>query len=223
MVQAKNIFQQAWWLFKSPFVYKNPLWYLAARNDEPVLVSFWSGGRLLVRDSGDAIVVNEIFLGGIYDHVLQGCASMIDVGGHIGCASLRAWQLGARQIVTYEPHPANYYVCKKNLVGKAHVIEAAVNAHKGTATLHFGMNSGTHSLHSEGPGVEVWTVTLENPSADVLKIDAEDAEYGILLAANLSRVRRLVVETTDTRVAELLRQRGFATTEHDLLVTAVKT
>jgi len=210
-MQNKNVRQQLWWALKAPLVYKNPWWYLFRAYG--IQVRFWQGGDLFVRGHDDATVVNEIFLGGIYDYALLHVQPrrVLDIGGHIGCFSLRAHQLGATSIDTYEPHPDNYRLCTTLIGSFATVFHRAISNKKKLARLYFGSNSGEHSLHGTGASTLVRCVPLPNKPYDLIKIDAEGEEYTILRTARLPPACTLIVETTDVRLIPLLHRKGFKT------------
>lgn len=141
-------------------------------------------------------------------------AVVVDIGAHIGCFSLDlARRFPGVTVHSYEPTPSTSAYTRKNvesngLAHRIHVHEEAVSARSGTLVM---ADSGTASGHN---GVmhlgESGTTMIEvpcrsiadvfdaaGPRIDVLKMDAEGAEYDVMLASDPAlweRVDRLVME-----------------------------
>jgi len=163
-------------------------------------VEFLGGFSVRVRRGPmDRHVLHRIFardeyrLGGVPPGAWD---TVVDVGANIGLFAVRAAPL-ARRVLCYEPDGVNFDLLERNLSGPrfAHVARArrAVAGRRGTVTLHRSRNPGGHSLRAAHLGsvgsVAVEAVTLEDvfrehavAACDLLKLDCEGAEYGILAA-----------------------------------------
>jgi len=119
---------------------------------------------------------------------------VIDIGANIGNFALYAasrWPEAS--IHAYEPAPENFARLKRNvsLSGPSRIIchSAAVGARSGSTTLYLKADPGWHSIWEDGAetAITVPVTTLANianqldgQSIDILKLDCEGAEYGIL-------------------------------------------
>lgn len=160
----------------------------------------------------DWLAFQQVFVDGEYDWPGSEPLWVMDAGANCGYASL--W-LNARfpnaKICSIEPHPVLARSIRETLKRNevpATVIQAALSSIDGTAQLHFGSLSTTHSLHTGRPlggsgSVEVETISmptllerLEWPRIDLLKLDIEGAEVELLAGTPswLSRVRAIVGE-----------------------------
>ncbi len=125
---------------------------------------------------------------------------VIDVGANVGFYSLTAASLvgPAGRVVAFEPGPKTASRLRENaaLNGFANlvVVEAAVSDKPGVLRLHLGEDSEGNSLFDPGQeatdSVEVSVLTLDAYAeaegiarVDLLKIDAEGAEVGIIRGA----------------------------------------
>jgi FkbM family methyltransferase len=192
--------------------------------------------------SSDYHIFSRIFLRDEYrlrQLPLAGLDTVVDVGANVGlfaaCVAPRA-----RRVICYEASPANFPHLHHNVskLSNVHAVSAAVAGEPGTLRLYRPVHAGSAGLHSafielEGRRLsdaydDVRAITLEQlfehhgvSRCDLLKIDVEGAEYGILYAASkpLQRVLRIHAEYHDvapedprTRVAtlsEFLRDAGF--------------
>ncbi|MCX7848119.1 MAG: FkbM family methyltransferase [bacterium] len=224
---------------------KNP-WYVARhRRDRSgeFVVELRNGLRLYLRGAcQDFTIFDRIFLRdeyrlGGYEKELRG--TVVDLGANVGIFAARVGPYVGRMIC-YEPMGSNFAQLERNLSGLGNVslVRAAVGPTSGTARLHYPRNiriSGGYSqfpsarLHEGSMYEEVLQVTLDEvferheiESCDLLKIDTEGAEYGILYAASketLRRVKRVIGEYhyveqggTETEVSKLkayMEARGF--------------
>ena len=205
------------------------------------------GGRLLHMRGGqtDAQVFNRIFVRDEYRLAeLSGAPwnVVIDIGANVGIFACRVADI-AERVICYEPSPANFTQLERNTRGRdgiEAVCEAVADA-PGVLRL-YRPEDGSHSygftLYPE-PGLgaerfdafdEVKATTLDAlferhriARCDLLKIDAEGAEYAIFYGASdatLARVDRIVGEYHDvspedprTRIANFcahLESKGFA-------------
>ena len=138
-------------------------------------------------------------------------AIVIDVGAHYGYFSIFASRNLAPEstIYSFEPHPKNVAVCKRNLkdnnIKNCIVHQKAVAAKTGHVKL-YESNAINHSLYSEtGTNfMEVEATTLKDiladnsiETVDFLKLDCEGEEYEILLQASsdtLSKIQTISLE-----------------------------
>lgn len=156
----------------------------------------------------DLRILEEIFLKNVYrlPDRMDG-QRVIDVGAHIGAFSVACVIRGAGQVIAAEPEWENYKLLVENTSGYPVVIrhQRAVwsEGDKGFVMELDGNNPAGHSMARPGPPkglVEtVHTVTLDSliepQPVDFLKIDAESAEFPILLTSNnLGMVKRMAVE-----------------------------
>ena len=169
----------------------------------------------------------------------------VDVGANVGYYSLlAAGRVGTTgKVYAFEPAPGNYHLLKKNaeVNGYANLVAVphALADKPGTTNLYLSrVGSGWHSLYRSArvgaETVKVAVKTLDDfleaegwPRVDALKIDAEGAEFAVLLGMRrlLQRsatLRLLVVEfspdalrasRTDPRVLlRTLQEYGFRLT-----------
>jgi FkbM family methyltransferase len=152
-----------------------------------------------------AVVAAEMNHSGFYHHREIDAAApvIVDVGGHYGIFSrFAARKYPAGRVFYIEPHPDNFQIAEKNLAGLANVtmIQGAVT-HDENVVLHtfgVGHNSGGSQLRTEGEQpfdngtafagtMRVQCVWLDQllkfhglDRIDLLKLDCEGSEYGIL-------------------------------------------
>ncbi len=145
---------------------------------------------------------------------LEPLGTVVDIGSHVGVFALRIAPL-AQRIVCYEPEPTNHALLVENLraLPNVSVHRKAVSAGRGRATLHVSSVPDSHSMHAGTlagtavSSVEVETVGLADVFAengvercDLLKVDAEGAEYDIVYSAPAdlwARVERVAMEYHD--------------------------
>ncbi len=178
-------------------------------------VPFRGGYSIRLRDAPmDRHIFHRIFARDEYrlDGVAPGSwETVVDVGAHIGLFAARVAPL-TRRLLCFEPDPGNGVLLRRNLAAPSfmHVIvtEGAVSDHAGRQRFHPSDNPSASSFFakdaSAGDGIEVTSVTLEEVFArhrieqcDLLKLDCEGAEYGIVETAPpglWKRVRRIAME-----------------------------
>ncbi len=217
------------------------------RSPATVVYRLCSGPRLAV-DSGpmDAAVVKEIWGDRAYE-VEPGFAPrpgwvVLDLGAHKGTFAVLAALAGA-EVTAVEPEARNLELLRRNLAANgvervrvcpaAVAAVAAVAAEGGEGWL-LRRNSWSHGLEpfpDDPPVVPRERVPLvgfgelvagAGPGVDLVKMDAEGAEWGVLRAASaetLGRVRRIVLEyhpvgglgaeEVGAELARLLEGHGF--------------
>ena len=219
-----------------------PFYYIGAKRANGMAsLSFKHGAVFETRlNSQDAFVLNEIWKYHCYDEAeIAPEDVVVDIGAHIGGYTVLASKKGAT-VYAYEPEPGNYRLLKRNTAinrcKKAKLYNLAVSSRKGAITLNVdAKGSGLHSLYqlsSASRRATVLAVPLHEvitanklKSIQVLKIDAEGAEYGILLPASrsdLKKIRTIILEYHDyidhghnkKQLELILRDSGFKV--HDI-------
>jgi FkbM family methyltransferase len=126
-----------------------------------------------------------------------------DIGANVGLYSLAA-AAHCRRIVAFEPLPRNAALLRRHLtlnrITNVDVVEAAVGATGGVACLAEGDSPSEARVTSTG-GLTVAAVTLDEwrqstaaPPPDIVKIDVEGAELGVLEGGCGSFARRPVIQ-----------------------------
>ena len=126
---------------------------------------------------------------------------VIDIGAHVGTFTLLAISLGAT-VVAVEPYLPNVVQLVRNIDGDPQVTvrwAAAGNTDGMCGMIRRGLGVQTDWAAPDSPtGLRVRMLSLgtligEHP-VDVLKVDAEGAEYDILIGADLTLVDYLTME-----------------------------
>src|ERR1044071_5837751 len=199
-------------------------------------------GRLYLdaTEVADWYTYDEVFLEQPYRSSYDR-AAVIDVGAHRGMFSAYALAQGAAAVYAYEPDPKNFEYLQRTLKShqakgqssEAH--QSAVGSKPGTATFHVYDESWSHSLVCRTDRKLVSTLDVKVVALDdvverarskrsgeerlVVKIDAEGAEYDIILNSSpktLSAIDELFMElhgyaTGDPNsLLRRLRDCGFA-------------
>jgi FkbM family methyltransferase len=219
-----------------------PRHYLARRSGATATLTYElrNGLRLAMRPGTlDAAVFKEVFVHRLYaprGFEIGPRDVVVDVGAHIGCFSIFAARAASEgRVLAFEPAPANFALLTHNLeLNALRHVEASPQAVSGAAgprELRLSLNTGGHSFHaieSAAPVsvVEVSATTLVDvmrerrlSRIDLLKMDCEGEEYGILESCPddlLRRIRRLAMEVHDldetrnaARLARRLTARGL--------------
>lgn len=119
---------------------------------------------------------------------------VLDAGGHLGESTLRALELGAARVVTFEPNPDNARALRKNLAtpiadGRVIVIEQGVYDRVGMLTFHQGIDSASGEFEEQsGDALPVTTIDrvvadLKLARVDFIKMDIEGSEVPALRGA----------------------------------------
>ncbi|MFA4941296.1 MAG: FkbM family methyltransferase [Patescibacteria group bacterium] len=152
-------------------------------------------GLFLRQGTSDTFVYKEVFLDECYKRSisrLNNESIVIDIGAHIGLFSLYSSEFCC-QVYSYEPHPDNYKLAKKNIenrkVKNIYLNNLAVSS-RSQETLYIsdGKNENTGEHHLGAKGYPIETISLEDifkkndiKHCDLLKMDVEGAEYDIIL------------------------------------------
>lgn len=120
---------------------------------------------------------------------------VVDVGGHIGSFSLRAWDNNSREIYCYEPYEHNFETLKLNTEHTSiHCYQKAVrgNYKRKMISMDIGDNIKEQEIKNYGgisirEGATVTVITLEdivksiNKPIKLLKLDCEGSEFSIIM------------------------------------------
>jgi FkbM family methyltransferase len=180
-------------LFRRPFALLGC--YFKRTCPETLSVEMQSGYRIrLTGDVDDLAVLLSIFGRRDYGRIPEG-GVVIDIGAHLGSFSLYAMREGAGRVYAYEPDPDLYLTFQTNLrenglVRQVEANQAAVIGSRaeyvafcpeGNASGHVG------GVPEEGPEIMVRAETLAGivvkhriEYVDLLKLDCEGSEYGII-------------------------------------------
>ena len=135
----------------------------------------------------------------LFRQLLKPGMIVVDVGANVGYFSLLSAELvgSSGKVYAFEPEPGNNGVLQKNIeinsLSNIQVEEMAVSDNSGVADLYLSeLDSGSHSLFGDAArgirkAVQVTTTTLDAflesegwPNVDLVKIDVEGAELGVL-------------------------------------------
>ena len=161
---------------------------------------FGKTAKIHMRNDGDLAIANELFLDRQYIFCEQTIdkaeSAIIDIGGHLGFFSLYASLINPTvPIYAYEPHNGNFELLKKNLkenhVKNVTAKNLAVTNEVGEVELQVSKedlnHSTVHAIEDTGERQKVGSTTLEKiingqnlGQVDLLKIDAEGAEFSML-------------------------------------------
>ncbi len=169
-------------------------------TDRPFATRLGNGARVRVPRgaSGAGIYYrgwSEPELTSFLEHHLEPGDVMLDVGAHIGEFTLLAASRGAT-VHAFEPDPANAALLRANVarnrLAAVTVHEAAVSEHRGEMRFLAHDNPTLSALWTDEPAggqaaeIVVAVTTLDAlalPRVDVIKIDTEGAELGVLRGA----------------------------------------
>lgn len=191
------------------------------RREGDTWARFRDGRRLRLRGGHtDFHIFHRIFV--VDEYRLAAAAdwdTVVDIGANVGCFAFRVAPR-ARRVIAVEPEPGNFAALRANLGDLANVEldRCAVADAPGELTLYrdaAGTQGGRFTLYRDlDPGfltdaVTVPVTTLDALFArhgvercDLLKLDAEGAEYDVLHGASpesLARIRAIAGEYHDVR------------------------
>ncbi len=187
-----------------------PLFYLRYLRRKTAIVAVEKGTRFQVRvNTSDILLVWEIWKLKVYEDdrwPIRATDTVVDIGAHIGVFAVRAARQARRGIVfAYEAAKENFDCLSRNLqlnnVRNVQAENMAIFDRSGEFDFYLpGSNGALGSFMQEhGSARErVSAVTLDEvvsrnslDQIDFLKMDAEGAEYPILLACSADTLRKI--------------------------------
>ncbi len=168
-----------WWRFIPPF----------NRARHNVVARLRDGAKILIRDirSDDYTTLMDMVSGDMYRmSEIKNPSVIVDVGAHIGIFSvLAAHRFPHATVYAIEPDAENYRALLQNIAlnNLTNIIpmNVAVAGEYGSTPLYTSPSSVAHSIVDATVGAEMKTVDTiplsKFPHIDVLKFDAEGAEY----------------------------------------------
>ncbi|MDE3088016.1 MAG: FkbM family methyltransferase [Chloroflexota bacterium] len=219
-----------------------PLMSWGRRNGDSSIFKVDERTRFKLRaNTSDLFVVLEIWGLKVYDDAkftIKPQDVIVDIGAHIGVFAVRAAQRAFQgQVFAYEASRQNYDVlvenCGLNRLMNLHAHNVAVWDRAGTMELSFPDSNGAFASLMQESSADRETVaatTLDMlvernklDHIDLLKIDAEGAEYPILFGCSdetLRKIRCLVLEYHDYEdgkwghedLERFLKSKGFQVT-----------
>ena len=208
--------------------------FLGQSTGQPLTITLRASGlKYRVRTAMDVWVIKETCLDRDYERgaALQADWTIIDIGAGLGdFTAYAAWRSPNGTVLAYEPFPESFALLKQNLeLNHVRNVEAqpyAVAAASGKLRLNIGSEHAVqHTTTEEGARtIEVPAITLESifvdqavTGCDLLKMDVEGAEYGILLNASadtLRKIKRIALEYHDHTPAGTHPQLRDCLTKH---------
>ncbi len=190
-----------------------------------------AGARIFLSGDQDD-VVTLLIVPRDYGPIPQG-GIVIDVGAHLGGFTLLAAPLASR-VFAYEPDPHLYSTLQRNIAENGHESKvtpcqaAVVGESAGEVTFYREGNASGHVDPRPGddPGINVKSLTLEEiivnnglHHVDLLKLDCEGSEYGIVrhtpkeVWERIQRVR-LEYHMGTENLKQRFRELGYTLTRH---------
>ena len=171
------------------------------------------GGRpvLLRHGTVDVWVFVEVFVRRLYEPPPAVAAALeraaeplvLDLGANIGMFGLNALTRhpGAR-VIAYEPDPRNAAIHRRHVElndvgGRWRLVEACAGPRDGSVRFMAGQEAGSHIVDGDSAGsIEVPMVDVlgQVAEADLVKMDIEGGEWGILTDPRIAAARALVLE-----------------------------
>ncbi|MEA3207931.1 MAG: hypothetical protein QOE70_988 [Chthoniobacter sp.] len=207
--------------------------YLGERLGQERVLHCRNGSQVLIRPGIDRVALGEIFVTDNYSPCLglRDVRHVWDVGGNIGCFAI--WAYGhypQAQFHSFEPCPTTFERLEKNRelnpqidwqlhpIGLSNVNDT-VQGFTGEYSDVAGQftTGGTPFQMKLRRAQEVWE-ELGRPRIDILKVDCEGGEYGILRDLDgevLDRVRVVILEyhavpgQSPETLREILTRHGF--------------
>lgn len=196
-----------------------PLFYRQQPGQSTIILQINDTTRMKIRvNTFDKQAIYEVWKMKEYEtehFTIQPGDVVIDIGAHIGTFSVWAAQKATSgHVFSFEPDLENYILLdeNKNLnhLANLHIVNSAVSDMRGQVRLFTSdFHNMTHSFFEEGTRANqlVNTISLEDilqeyglERVHYLKIDAEGAEYQIILntpARVLSRIDKIFIEYHD--------------------------
>jgi len=212
---VRVIHESAYWFvnFFMPFL------YLKNIGQETVIHSVNDSVKMKLRvGSFDKWAMYQVWKFGDYkskSFAIQPTDTIIDIGGHIGSFSIwAAKQAHQGKVFTFEPNTENFLLLRENKelnqIANLEIFNLAVSDKIGEITLFNSMQQNMgHSIYESHllNHTIVKTIPLDEilkanqiEKVDLLKVDAEGAEYPILLNASsltLQKIDKIILEYHD--------------------------
>jgi FkbM family methyltransferase len=213
--------------------------FLGRSFAQPVTIRLRASGlKYRVRTAMDVWVIKETCLDRDYERgaALQDGWTIIDIGAGLGdFTAYAAWRSPHGAVLAFEPFPESFALLEQNLhlnnAGNVDARPYAVADTPGQLLLNIGSEHAVqHTTTERGAhAIEVPAITLDSifedqvvTNCDLLKMDVEGAEYGILCNASadtLRKIRRIALEYHDhtpagthDRLRDFLSAHGFEVT-----------
>ena len=194
--------------------------------------------QIVLETDADKSVFDEILVDKDYKdlekHLKETPLPVIDIGAHIGIFAVYAAYLNSKlKIFAYEPDERNYKLAKENIkknrLQNVQIKNYAISDIDGEITFYVNEDSHNHSIFSGTKGqVEDQTITsrplskiAKAPKYSLLKLDAEGAEYPIILNSDdevLKKFEMIYIEYHDhqqgftyKKLVQKLKNAGFKT------------
>ena len=162
-------------------------------------------------NSSDLIAVWETWKGEFYNKIqIKDSDIIVDIGAHIGSYSIYASKKATNgKIYAFEASAENYEILKDNInsnnCSNITAKNYAVSSKSGKINFYTSYNKGMGSIiPGNGKKEEIKSITLSQilkgnklNKIDILKIDAEGAEFDILLSSEsqiLNRLKNIILE-----------------------------
>jgi FkbM family methyltransferase len=190
-------------------------WWRLSRSRQPVTVTLDTGASIIMRPGPerDYRAASNIFLRALYrwprGEPVSPMRHVVDVGAHVGYTIVDwARRFPASRIEAFEPHPRHLSMIKQHL--ELNALQARVTLHESAAGCAprdaLLVDAGpcanaiafdtTSSAHTQPIHVSDFFATVGHAPIDLLKLNAEGAEYSLLADPRFGDldVRALVVE-----------------------------
>ena len=196
-----------------------PIFYLKHSGQSTMIQNINQSTRMKIRvNTFDKQAIYEVWGMKEYENehfTINSSDVIMDIGAHIGAFSVWAAQKAVSgQVFAFEPNPENYALLEENKklndLTNIHTFNSAVSEIRGQAKLFTSdFHNMTHSFFEEGTrdNILVPTISLADifeeyrlEKVHFLKIDAEGAEYQIILntpARILQRIDKIFIEYHD--------------------------
>jgi FkbM family methyltransferase len=226
-----------WYMVKALFLFHKPLRIILhyLRESAPVdrTVALKNGLIMFLSEHPhDIVTIFVVMVKREYGAVRPG-SIVVDIGANIGSFSLYAAKQGARKIYAYEPNEQSNAVFARNITQNSYstviesnraavlgeVVSSAVMPKQASPYNQIRAKDIVSENEEEVPSVTLEKIVIDNriDVIDLLKIDCEGAEYGILYgapAAILGKIREIRMEyhSGDQEVDKLtayLQTHGF--------------
>jgi FkbM family methyltransferase len=154
-----------------------------------------------LRDAADIAALHEVFVDKEYNFNGDSLKTIIDIGGHIGTATLFfASKYPQAHITVYEPEPGNFAVLEKNmdLIKNVSCINAAVSDTEGTIDFYASQSSIASSIYERknSKKIQVRSILLDSilkDPVDIVKFDIEGAEYRMFSSSERRQTPRIFI------------------------------